>query len=180
MKKKYLITVAIAVVAIIVVLVVTNPFAPGNVGVPNGSHNSTSGTNSTTNSTNQKPSGGTNWISPGKIYIDGYEPGQTVIIELEIYNANSVDATFSVDYRYPDSLLEGYSKPAGAGDWVRPKEKFPVIPAHETYTAKIWLHMPSDAEIPGDKWEFWIGVIDKSQTGMIITELAARVLVTMK
>lgn len=183
MKKRYLITIAIAVIAIVAVLVVTNPFAHSNTANPNGSHNSTNGTNTTDDTTPEddgRPPNTSNWINPGKIYVDNYEPGQTVVLELEVHNGNAQEATFSVDYRYPDNVTEGYSLPAGVSDWVRSKERFITIGGRETYTAKVWLHMPSDAQSPGPKWEFWIGVIDKSQTGMIVTELAARVLVTMK
>lgn len=253
MKKKYIVAVVIAVVALVVIVVITNPFANGNANIPNGSGNST------TNTTNpDRPPNTSNWIHPGKIYVDNYEPGATVVLELEVHNGNGPGvitynwtiatgdgetqynlsltnsleddsltsillvksnnpadqpvainydaktlsllisglkestervltvsfkqdgAMFSVDYRYPDGLTEGYSAPVGASDWVRSKEKFITIGARETYIAKVWLHMPSDATSPGDKWEFWIGVIDKSQTGMIVTELATRVLVTMK
>lgn len=181
MKKKYIVAVVIAVVALVVIVVITNPFANGNANIPNGSSNSTTGDNSTTNTTNpDRPPNTSNWIHPGKIYVDNYEPGETVVLELEVHNGNAEEATFSVDYRYPDNVSEGYELPTGASDWVRSKEKFITIGARETYIAKVWLHMPSDATPPGPKWEFWIGVIDKSQMGMIITELAARVLVTMK
>lgn len=171
-KRKVLIPVIVAVVAAIVCVAV---FAGPTEDIPN-----TGGNLTPTNGNNTTPPDTSNWISPGKIFVEDYEPGKTAVLEIEVYNGNSESTEFSVDYRYPDHVAEGYSKPAGVSDWVKVKEKFPVIGAQETYTATIWLHMPSDAESIGDKWEFWIGVIDKSQTGMIITELATRVLVTMK
>lgn len=171
-RKKILIPIITAVVAVIVcVAIFAGP--PGNTS--NGGNNVTP-----PNDNDEPPPSGSNWISPGKIFVENYEPGEKVTLEIEVHNGNSVPTEFSVDFRYPDHVGEGYSKPAGVSDWVKVKEKFPVIGARETYTAIIWLHMPSDDVSPGDKWEFWIGVKDKSQTGMVITELAVRVLVTMK
>jgi len=177
MKKKVLIPIIMAAaVAIVCVVVFAGPTGNisngvGNTATMNGNENSTP---------TEPPPGSSNWISPGKIFVENYEPGKTVVLEIEIHNGHSTPTEFSVSYRYPDYVEEGYNKPTGASDWVEVKERFPVIGAQETYTATIWLHMPSDAESIGDKWEFWIGVIDKSQTGMILTELATRVLVTMK
>lgn len=179
MKKKVLIPVITAVVVAIVSIVV---FAGSTVNSPNGGNNVTPPSSNGNGNGNgvEPPPETSNWVSPGKLPIEGYEPGKTVRLEIEVHNGHSIPTEFSIDYRYPDYVEEGYSKPTGVSDWVKVKEKFPVIGAQETYTAVVWLHMPSDAESPGDKWEFWIGVIDKSQAGMVITELAVRVLVTMQ
>lgn len=170
MKKKYIAIIAgVAIAGIIGVLFLTNTIGFGN------SHNSTPNGNSTI----EEPPIESNWISPGKLFVEGYEAGRTVELEIQVHNGNAAPAKFSVDFRFPDKLTEGYVKPTGASDWVRIKEKFPTIGAHETYIATFYLYMPSGTVPPGDKWEFWIGVIDQSQTGMIVTELCTRVMVTM-
>lgn len=184
-KKKLIVGIVIAVVAIIaVVLVITNPFSPSVA------NNTTNGTNTTEPNGNggnpnpdpdpNRPPNTSNWISPGKFYIEDFECGQTVELLLEVHNGNPTSTTFSVDFRFPDDTVEGYVKGFGSSDWVRVIKKFPVLEAYETYIAEIHLYLPCDAEPPGEKWEFWIGVIDQSQEGMVVTELASRVLVTMK
>ena len=173
MKKKYIaIVVSVAVVAVVVVLVLLNPLGIGS----NGSYNSTPNSN---NSTPEEPPIESNWISPGKLFVEGYEVGKTVELEIQVHNGNDSPTKFSVGFRFPDNLTEGYVKPMGASDWVRIKERFPTIGTHETYIAKIWLYMPAGTEPPGNKWEFWIGVIDQGQTGMVQVELCTRVLITM-
>jgi len=163
-KKRVLIPVIIAVVAVIVCIIIFGS---------NGNENSN-------NTTSIEPSSNNNWVSPGKIFVENYVPGKGVMLEVQIHNGNPTPTEFSVGYRYPDQVAEGYSKPTGVSDWVQIGERFPVIEAHGTYTVPVWLHMPSTAKPPGNKWEFWIGVIDKSQTDTVITELAVRILVTMK
>lgn len=144
-------------------------------------------------------------ISPGKFYLDDedhrtvvrnpageivsdyiihgsgtYQAGESREYQLIVTNLNAFAANFSVDYRVPDNVVEGYSRPTSeVRDWVWISSRTPEIPAGETMAITIRLGMPSYATPPGDKWEFWIGVIDKSQTGWIRTELANRWLVTM-
>lgn len=172
MRKRYIaITGGIAVIAIVLVVIFVAP-----LGIVGDSNNSTDATNTTP----AEPPADKNWISPAKILVDSYDIGAQVELLVEVHNGNGNATEFSVDYRWPDNLTEGYSKPTGASDWIKVKDKFPIIPAHETYTAKVWLYIPDGTEPPADKFEFWIGVIDRSQTGMIQVELCTRVLVTMK
>lgn len=100
---------------------------------------------------------------------------------MTVHNGNDYNATFEVKYRYPDSVEEGYVEPTTeVQDWVIIAEPTPVLAAHETRDILIVLEMPSDAQAPGDRWEFWISVKDTTQTGMIQTELCCRWLVTMR
>lgn len=143
-------------------------------------------------------------ISPGKFYIDDedhveevrnsagvlvqrtvhgtgvYTAGKPQDFYLKVTNKNDFAAKFSVDYRVPDNVAGGYSRPTEqARNWIWISDKRPSIPAGETLTVTIRLSMPEPATPPGDKWEFWIGVIDQSQTGWLIVEQASRFLVTM-
>lgn len=169
MKKRYIgIIGGAAVVALVIVLVVLNP-----LGLNSTAHNSTNGEPG-------PPPDDSNWIHPGKLYVENYVPGESVELSLQVHNGNPFAANFSVGYRIPDSLQEGYSRADEAvRDWVWISNKRPAIAAQTTYDVTLRLGMPSSANVTADKWEFWIGVRDQSQTGNIQIELCTRVLVTM-
>lgn len=197
MKKKYIAIIAgIVVVACATVLAVVNPFGLGG-----NSNNSTQPNGDSSNYT--EPPEDT-WISPGIFYLDDedhikerkdaqgqittytvhgvgpYVLGEPRILKLRIYNGGNQTATFSVDYRHPDNVDEGYARlPSDIRQWIKISDTRPVIDPGEIVEVTIKLSVPSNADIPGDKFEFWLGVIDQSQTGMIITELAQRWLVTV-
>lgn len=166
---------AIAVIAIACIIVVADPLDYF------GSNNSIDH-----NSNSTQPPDTSTWISPwegqaGKHFINNYTLGKSVEKKIVIHNGNSVSANFSVGYRVPDSTLEGYITIGGAAqDWVWISNKLPTIPAYGTVNVTIRLGAPSNAIIPGNKWEFWIGIIDQSQTGFIRTELCIRFLVSME
>jgi hypothetical protein len=175
MKKKYIILIASALVTVVAVFVVLNPlgFGVANNLTPGG--NSTPGDNSTV----EPPSA--TWISPGKIIVGNLSYNEEFEYELQIHNGGNQTAIFSVDYRHPDWVEAGYAKlPSDIRQWIYIEEKKPSIASGETLNVLISLYVPLGANITGGKFEFWIGVIDQSQTGMIITELAQRWLVTMK
>lgn len=170
-RKGLIITTGI-VVAIIAVLIILNPLniAPSN--------NSTPSNNDTNNG---QPPVDSNWISPGKVFVNNYSPGHSAEWTLEVHNGNNASANFSIGYRVPDFVSEGYSRPTeDVYRWIWISNKKPLIGAYQTYNVTISLGMPSTAVPPGEKWEFWIGVIDQSQTGNIQTELGQRWLITMK
>lgn len=204
-KKTGVIIASVCVVILVSVLVATNPLGighpSGNSIIPDGNSganaNSEANGNSepTTNPSDQgeitNPSEEnlaepTFRISPGKFYLDdehggAYIAGESAERQLLVTNLNDHAAVFSVDYRVPDHVTEGYSRPISeARDWVWISDRRPEIPAGETMAITIRLGMPSYATPPGDKWEFWIGVIDQSQTGFLVVEIANRWLVTMK
>lgn len=176
MKKKYIAIISgVVVVAIVLVVVLLRGGGVANNNTePNGNGNG--------NSNSQRPPDTENWISPGKFYVEGYEPGSSVECLLEVHNGNSFATNFSVDYRFPDGPLEGYSKaPSEARDWLWISDRRPTLDAYETLTVTLRLGMPTSAgNLTEEKWEFWIGVIDQSQEGIVQVELASRVLVTMK
>lgn len=120
------------------------------------------------------------WISPGKVEVGNFYPGARAEYPLTIHNGKDEPAEFSVIYRVPDNVGEGYAKaPNEAKDWVIIADPAPVLAAKETRDVLIAVEMPKGSKAP-PKWEFWIAVKDITQTGMVQTELACRWLVTMK
>ena len=120
------------------------------------------------------------WISPGKVEVGNFYPGARAEYPLTIHNGKDEPVEFSVTYRQPDNVGEGYvTAPSAAQDWVIIADPAPVLAAKETRDVLIAVEMPKDAEAP-PKWEFWIAVKDVTQTGMVQTELACRWLVEMK
>jgi len=177
-KKKYIgIIISIAVAVVVAILVVVNPFGLGD----NSSNSTPNGSN---NETPNKPPETSNWIGPGKVLIENYTIGTAVDYQLEVHNGNNQPAEFSVAYRHPDQVEEGYTRlPSDIQQYIWIDERRPVLEANETRLITIRLSLPIGFEFPEEgftgKFEFWIGVIDRSQTGNIITELAQRWLVTM-
>lgn len=109
------------------------------------------------------------------LLIEGFKPNMTTVISISYISK----AQFSVYYRVPDHLLEGYENaPFGAKDWVIIADKSPVIMPQTTQEIMIALDIPEDytKDLPA-KWEFWIGVVDTSQEGMIQAELCSRWLI---
>jgi hypothetical protein len=121
------------------------------------------------------------WISPGKVQVGNFYPGARAEWTLSVHNGKDTTASFLVAYRYPDNVGEGYVKPAKeVQDWVIIADPTPVLAPYETREILIVLEMPEDAAVFTPKWEFWISVIDTTQTGMVKTELCSRWLVAMR
>ena len=120
------------------------------------------------------------WISPGKVMIGNFFPGARAEWPLLIHNGKDEVATFSVLYRKPSRLAEGYVEaPPIAQTWIIIVDTTPVLMPKETKEVLIAVDMPEDAVSPGPKWEFWIGVKDITTTGMIATELCSRWMISM-
>ena len=121
------------------------------------------------------------WISPGKVNVSNFYPGARAEYPLTVHNGNDTTASFSVYYRYPDHVGEGYEKPPlEAQDWVIVADPTPVLMPRETRDILIALDVPENANISTPKWEFWIGAKDTTQTGMVRTELCCRWLIAMR
>ena len=128
-----------------------------------------------------QPSEDATWISPGKVFIEDLFPGARAEWTLSVHNGNDEDAPFLVAYKEPSHVEAGYEPPlAESPDWVVIAETNPVLAPKETRDILIALDIPEDAAIPAEKWELWVGVKDASQEGMVQTELASRVLVSMR
>ena len=121
------------------------------------------------------------WISPGKVNVSNFYPGARAEYPLTIHNGNDTTASFSVYYRYPNHVGEGYEMPPEeAQDWVIVADPTPILMPRETRDVMIALDMPEGANISTPKWEFWVGVKDTTQAGMVRTELCCRWLITMR
>lgn len=129
----------------------------------------------------QQPPENVTWISPGKVMIGNFHAGGRAEYPLTIHNGQDVSVEYLVYYRTPDHVGEGYVKaPSTVQDWVIIADPTPVLAPYETKDIMVVLEMPSDAKDPAPNWEFWVGVKDNSQAGMVQTELCVRWLVQMR
>jgi hypothetical protein len=119
------------------------------------------------------------WLQPGKIQINKYSPGKKVVHQISVHNGKNVETGFSVYYRIPDYVEDGFvTAPDNAYKWIAISESAPILKAHETKEIEITLNLPETTQTP-DQWEFWIGV--KENTGSsVLSELCSRWLVSMK
>lgn len=129
---------------------------------------------------NEPPSNVT-WISPGKVEVGNFYPGATAEWPIRVHNGNDEETEFTIKYRYPDHVGDGFVFPTDeVEDWITIETDSLTFNPHETKDILVVLHMPSNADTPGDKWEFWISIIDASQSGFVKTELCVRWLITME
>jgi len=121
-----------------------------------------------------------NWVSPGKIEVGNFYAGATAQCKIRIHNGNRESTPFSVVYRYPDNVGEGYEyPPQDCANWVTLSETQPTLSSRETKEIVITLSIPEGVSFPS-KMEFWISIKDDSQTELIRTELCIRWLVTSR
>jgi hypothetical protein len=121
------------------------------------------------------------WVSPGKVMIGNYHAGGRAEYPVTIHNGKDVAVEFLVYYKKPGHTAEGFvSAPEMVQDWIIIADPTPVLAARETRDVMVALVMPSSASDPAKDWEFWIGVKDNSQEGMVQTELCIRWLVSMR
>lgn len=109
------------------------------------------------------------------LLIEGFKANITTVISISYISK----AQFSVYFREPDHLLDGFeSAPFEAKDWVIIADKTPLVMPQTTQEIMIALDIPEDymKELPA-QWEFWIGVTDTTQEGMIQAELCSRWLI---
>lgn len=134
---------------------------------------------SVTNS--DEPPADRTWISPGKVQIGNFYPGARAEWDITIHNGEDTTTEFSVSYRVPDYVAEGYEKaPDEVQDWVIIADPTPILAPKETRDILIVAELPEEVKDLPPKWEFWISIIDVSQKGMVQTELASRWLVVMR
>jgi hypothetical protein len=121
------------------------------------------------------------WFSPGKVQIGNYYPGGRASWPITIYNGKDKEALFTVSYREPDYTEEGFQKaPPEARDWIIVADSTPIIPPKEKKEVLITLMVPENITGLPDRWEFWISIMDTTQSGLVVTELGSRWLVTMR
>jgi hypothetical protein len=122
-----------------------------------------------------------NWISPGKIEVGNLYPGATAEYPITVHNGGDVTTEFSISVRTPDNTTEGYEPfPQMYFDWIVIEKPQLELEAKQTADVLIVVNMPEDADYSGKQVEFWIGVIDQGQSGMVRTELACRWLISTK
>ena len=113
-----------------------------------------------------------------EIKIGGLTPASTRVVTVRYDHWEY--STYAVYYKTPNALTEGYSvPPSGAKDWIIISDPSPVLAPFETREIQVSVVMPAGASAP-NKWEFWIGVKDSSQGGMVQIELSSRWLVSMR
>ena len=121
------------------------------------------------------------WLSPAKVIVGNFYPGARAEWPITIHNGNNYEAQFEISYRVPDNVQEGYARPTvEVADWVIIVDTTPVLAAYQTKEIAVVLDMPGNAKSPGDDWEFWVSVKDKSQGGFVQTEICSRWLVNMQ
>ncbi len=128
-----------------------------------------------------KPPDNATWISPGKVMIANFYPGGKAEYPITIHNGKDTMASFDIHYRMPNRVKEDYLMPTPeVQDWIIIADSTPVLMPRETKDIIVTLDMPKEAISPGQKWEFWIGVKDTTQSGTVQTEMASRWLVSMR
>lgn len=120
-----------------------------------------------------------NWISPGKVFVNGIYPGGRAAYFVKVHNGKDKGSIFSIVCRYPDQLEKGYKNlPL---HWVYIANGSPFINAGETVTIPIYVEIPLGYKGSyQEKLECLIGVVDKGRGGNIIIELCSKWLVTTK
>ena len=121
-----------------------------------------------------------NWVSPGKIEVGNFYAGATAQCKIRVHNGNIGSTPFSIVYRYPDNVVDGYDyPPQDCANWVTLSETNPILSSRETKEIIVTLNIPEGVSFPS-KMEFWISIKDDSQTELIRTELCIRWLVTSR
>lgn len=121
----------------------------------------------------------TNWISPGKVTIDNLYAGAQAEYVLRIHNGGSQATIFQVTARQPDGSAVN-KLPLDCFDWVQIPKNAIYAPAKSTVEMNITVKMLKDTGMRGKTYEFWLSVIDNSQSGMVQTELCSRWIVSTR
>jgi len=119
------------------------------------------------------------WISPGKVTITNLYKGSQAEYTMRIHNGNPNIAVFRISVRQPDG--NGFNKlPSECLNWVSMPLYVIVLQPKETYELPVTVKMLTDAGMKGKDYEFWVSVIDGSQTGMVQSELCSRWLISTR
>ena len=154
---------------------------PSQPWVPNEASQTPEAIEKATIETEQEPPADRTWLSPGKVLISNYYPGARAEYSITVHNGKTEPAKFSVTFREPSYTANGYATPPKeAQDWVIIADATPVLAPRETKDVLVVLAMPDNVTDYPAKWEFWISVIDNSQTGRMQSELCSRWLVSMR
>ena len=115
------------------------------------------------------------WIYPGKLEISLPSDNNSVEWNLRIHNGKSSTGKFSVYLRDPNYVEDGFER---LEDWscVDISNKLLIIDPGKTEETTIMVN----AKNFKNKQEFWIAVVDESQSDMIRAELCSRWLIVKK
>jgi hypothetical protein len=129
----------------------------------------------------QPPPADRTWLSPGKVQVSNYYPGAIAEYNVTVHNGSNTKTTFAVAYREPSYVATGYVKaPAEAQNWVILSDGAPILAPRETRDILVTLAMPGGVINYPMKWVFWISVMEKSQTGMVQTEICSTWQINMR
>jgi len=120
------------------------------------------------------------WVAPAKVEIGRFYPGARAEFYLTVHNGSEDSKQFTVSYLVPSQIRGDYKTAIeGVESWVTIEPSGTVFAPRETRQIFVAVEMPKDAEEFAENWEFWIRV-KEDQSGMIQTELASRILVSMR
>ena len=119
-----------------------------------------------------------NWLSPGKVSIGNFYKGAQAEYVMRIHNGGDKAAVFNIRVRQPDSNPNAL--PLDCLNWVQIPLQSLLIQPKGTYEMMVTVTMLKDTNMKGKNYEFWVSVIDGSQSGMLQTELCGRWLISTR
>jgi hypothetical protein len=123
---------------------------------------------------------GSNWISPGKVFVSGIYPGGKAEYFVVIHNGKNKDSVFNIVARNADKLDVGYTKNVPSS-WIYISNFSPLIKSGETIVVPIYVEIPVEYKLSyREKMEFLISVIDAGRPGNVIVELCSKWLITTR
>jgi hypothetical protein len=134
-----------------------------------------------TSSDVEKRMSGVTWLNPGKVNIDGLYSGASGEYKIKIHNAKTIPITFSVYSREAATTTEGYTKlPPEFNRWISITPSSITIPAQSIGEVLVTVKVGLRDRVINKKYEFWIGVMEASQTGVIRSEICSRWMLTTR
>jgi hypothetical protein len=121
-----------------------------------------------------------NWITPGKVFVDGLFPGGRAEYFIRIHNGKDKDSFYAITSRSAGHFEEGYNKSVPLS-WITIVNNNPHVKAGETVEIPVYLEMPLSYELSyKEKMEIIIGVVDLGQEGNVKVELCSKWLITTR
>ena len=146
----------------------------------------------------KEPPNNDSWVYPAKIKVNKFYPWSTAQFTIKVHNGSPGEKTYSVTYRNPDHIGEGYViAPGVTKERVKIVNPNPILegyetrnilvtiqPTQENRTAWWWVkwswHYLGQWINPDPVMEFWINVEDTQQRGMVREALGIRVFLEVK
>ena len=115
-------------------------------------------------------------ISPGKIYIENLDPGESASSTLTISNQGNTDIEFVISARNPDYTEAGYER-LWNPDYVNSVKEI-TVPAKGSEQVNITISAPTESETELKKYELWIDVREKNPEELVATACDCRILIS--